>query len=311
MLKKRSRSKQASLMADTNQKQSKPTPFPRLFTAFSSFKSFTENDAVASPTSILDTKPFTVLRNPFGSDYPKPHEPETRLKLEPKRIGLAIVDSLVQEENQEPGFSRPRSGTILFGSQLRIRVPDPPRSSSDFGIKTKNHPVSPPPEEMKKTVSGSGLASPRIFTGYFSTSDMELSEDYTCVTCHGPNPRTIHIFDNCIVESRGGPTEGVGVARATYYLTYKFVKKLQENCVDNLVVKGPPLVESQPGVVFFRSSDPLNESDCLPSDSFLSTCCNCKKNLGPRDDIFMYRGDRAFCSSECRSLEMMSEENDI
>uniref|UniRef100_A0A1J3IKS1 FLZ-type domain-containing protein n=1 Tax=Noccaea caerulescens TaxID=107243 RepID=A0A1J3IKS1_NOCCA len=266
MLKKRTRSKQA-LMADTNQKQSKPTPFPRLFTAFSSFKSFTENDAVASPTSILDTKPFSVLKNPFGSESPKTHEPETRLKLEPKRIGLAIVDSLIQEENSEPGFSRPRSRTILFGSQLRIRVPDSPRSSSDFGTKTRNSPISPPPEERKKSVSGSGLGSPRIITGYFSTDDMELSEDYTCVTCHGPNPRTIHIFDNCIVES-------------------------------------------QPGVVFFRSSEPVNESDCLPPDSFLSTCCNCKKNLGPRDDIFMYRGDRAFCSSECRALEMMLEEND-
>ncbi|KAL1197557.1 FCS-Like Zinc finger 8 [Cardamine amara subsp. amara] len=264
MLKKRSRSKQA-LMADSNQnqtqKQSKPTPFPRLFTAFSSFnKSFTENDAVASPTSILDTKPFSVLKNPFGgSDNPKTHEPETRLKLEPKRIGLAIVDSLIQDENSEPG-----SGTILFGSQLRIRVPDSPRSSSDFGIKTKN-----PPPETKKSVPGSDLGSPRIITGYFSASEMELSEDYTCVTCHGPNPRTIHIFDNYIVES-------------------------------------------QPGVVFFRSSDPINESDYFPTDSFLSTCCNCKKNLGPRDDIFMYRGDRAFCSSECRALEMMmSEENDI
>lgn len=262
MLKKRSRSKQA-LMADTNQKQSKPTPktFPRLFTAFSSFKSFTENDAVASPTSILDTKPFSVLKNPFVSDNPKTHEPETRLKLEHTRIGLAIV----QDENPVPElFSRPRSGTILFGSQLRIRVPDSPRSSSDFGTKTKNSPVSTPPEETKKA----GIGSTRIFTGYFSTADMELSEDYTCVTCHGPNPKTIHIFDNCIVES-------------------------------------------QPGVVFFRSSDPVNGSEYLPPDSFLSSCCNCKKNLGPRDDIFMYRGDRAFCSSECRSLEMMSEETDI
>ncbi|CAG7889510.1 unnamed protein product [Brassica rapa] len=261
MLKKRSRSKQA-LMADTNQKQSKPTPktFPRLFTAFTSFKSFTENDAVASPTSILDTKPFSALKNPFVSDNPKTHEPETRLKLEPTRIGLAIV----QDENPVPElFSRPRSGTVLFGSQLRIRVPDPPRSSSDFGTKTKNSPVSPPPEETKKA----GIGSTRIFTGYFSTSEMELSEDYTCVTCHGPNPKTIHIFDNCIVES-------------------------------------------QPGVVFFRSSDPVNDSDCIPPDSFLSSCCNCKKNLGPRDDIFMYRGDRAFCSSECRSLEMMWEETD-
>ncbi|KAJ0254791.1 FCS-Like Zinc finger 8 [Hirschfeldia incana] len=262
MLKKRSRSKQA-FMADTNQKQIKPTPktFPRLFTAFTSFKSFTENDAVSSPTSILDTKPFSVLKNHFVSDNPKTHEPETRLKLEPTRIGLAIV----QDENPVPElFSRPRSGTVLFGSQLRIRVPDSPRSSSDFGTKTKNSPVSPPPEEIKKA----GIGSTRIFAGYFSTGDMELSEDYTCVTCHGPNPRTIHIFDNCIVES-------------------------------------------QPGVVFFRSSDPVNDSEYLPPDSFLSSCCNCKKNLGPRDDIFMYRGDRAFCSSECRSLEMMSEDTDI
>ncbi|XP_010511489.1 PREDICTED: protein MARD1-like [Camelina sativa] len=263
MLKKRSRSKQA-LMAETNQnqtnqKQSKPTPFPRLFTAFSSFKSFTENDAVASPTSILDNKPFSVLKNPFGSDNPKLQE--THLKPEPRRIGLAIVDSLIQDENSEPG-----SGTILFGSQLRIRVPDSPRSSSDFGIKTRN---SQPESTTMKPTSGSGLGSPRVFSGYFSASDMELSEDYTCVTCHGPNPRTIHIFDNCIVES-------------------------------------------QPGVVFFRSSDPVNESDsdCSPPDSFLSSCCNCKKSLGPRDDIFMYRGDRAFCSSECRALEMMSDEND-
>ncbi|EOA31246.1 hypothetical protein CARUB_v10014416mg [Capsella rubella] len=262
MLKKRSRSKQA-LMADTNQKQSKPTPFPRLFTAFSSFKSFTENDAVASPTSILDTKPFSVLKNPFGSDNPKTQEPETRLKPEPRRIGLAIVDSLIQDENLEPG-----SGTILFGSQLRIRVPDSPRSSSDFGIKTRNS--QPETTTTKIPTPGSGLGSPRIISGYFSASDMELSEDYTCVTCHGPNPRTIHIFDNCIVES-------------------------------------------QPGVVFFRSSDPVNESDSdsFPPDSFLSSCCNCKKSLGPRDDIFMYRGDRAFCSSECRELEMMTEENDI
>ncbi|KAF8088993.1 hypothetical protein N665_0522s0022 [Sinapis alba] len=262
MLKKRSRSKQ-TLMADKNQKQSKPTPktFPRLFTAFTSLKSFTENDAVSSPTSILDTKPFSALKNPFVSDNPKTHEPETRLKLEPTRIGLAIV----QDENPVPeSFSRPGSRTILFGSQLRIRVPDSPRSSSDFGTKTKNSPVSPPPEETKNA----GIGSTRIFTGYFSTGDMELSEDYTCVTCHGPNPKTIHIFDNCIVES-------------------------------------------QPGVVFFRSSDPVNDSDYIPPDSFLSSCCYCKKNLGPRDDIFMYRGDRAFCSSECRSLEMMSEETDI
>ncbi|XP_010551715.1 PREDICTED: protein MARD1 [Tarenaya hassleriana] len=251
MLRKRSRSKQA-LMADPSQKQNKPTSFPRLFTAFSSFKSFTtENDAVASPTSTLDPKPFSV--------------PEIRLKPDPKPIGLAIVDSLLDEKQTGPGLTRSGSRTILFGSQLRIQIPESSRSPADFGIKTRNnlHLGSNP-------VSGSGHDPARVFTGSLSASEMELSEDYTCVTSHGPNPRTIHIFDNFIVES---------ISDAASY----------------------------------RSSDPTREigPGCCSPNHFLSTCCTCKKNLGPREDIFMYRGERAFCSRECRSEEMMLEDKNM
>ncbi|XP_010525211.1 PREDICTED: protein MARD1-like [Tarenaya hassleriana] len=243
MLRKRSRSKQA-LMADPSGKQSKATSFPRLFTAFGSFKSFTtENDAVDSPTSTLDPKPFSVAKNPI-----------TR-KPDPEPIGLAIViDSLLDEDKPEPGLTRPGSRTIVFGSQLRIQIP---------GIKTSTNNNSQP-----SSINRTGHDPARMFTGHhLSASEMLSSEDYTCVTCHGPNPRTIHIFENLIVES-------------------------------------------QSDVVYFRILDPESENGsghCSP-DHFLSTCCNCKKNLGPREDIFMYRGERAFCSSECRSEEMKLEE---
>ncbi|CAH8263570.1 unnamed protein product [Arabidopsis lyrata] len=44
-------------------------------------------------------------------------------------------------------------------------------------------------------------------------------------------------------------------------------------------------------------------------DNFLSICNFCNKKLGGDDDIYMYR-EKSFCSAECRSEEMMIEEED-
>ncbi|CAI0400778.1 unnamed protein product [Linum tenue] len=41
---------------------------------------------------------------------------------------------------------------------------------------------------------------------------MELSEDYTCVISRGANPKTTHIFDNCVVENYFGVSEDSGSA---------------------------------------------------------------------------------------------------
>lgn len=53
--------------------------------------------------------------------------------------------------------------------------------------------------------------------------------------------------------------------------------------------------------------------DVIPSDhdpkstwqSFLSFCYTCKKNLEEGCDIFMYRGEKGFCSEKCRCEEMI------
>ncbi|KAJ0927931.1 putative Zf-FLZ domain-containing protein [Helianthus annuus] len=42
-------------------------------------------------------------------------------------------------------------------------------------------------------------------------------------------------------------------------------------------------------------------------ESFLSFCHTCKKNLEDDCDIFIYRGEKAFCSEECRCQEMALE----
>ncbi|CAN6551643.1 unnamed protein product [Malus baccata var. baccata] len=236
---------------------------PRLFTSFTS-KAVSESDAVMSPTSILETKPFLGLRNPFWSESntPRTPEPESRRihwdKLDSKGIGLAIVDAL---NESDPKPSNPKTRMVIFGSQLKIQIPPlqpsvlspsrSPKSSADFSTKTENShlgsfsSVLSQSPEKKSLFESETMNSTRVFTSRLSVSEMELSEDYTCVISHGPNPKTTHIFDNCIVESSDG------------------------------------VPEFSPG----RKS---NGSSSL-SESFLSFCDNCNKNLGHGKDIFMYR----------------------
>lgn len=252
---------------------------PRLFTSFAS-KGFLETEAVMSPTSILDSnKPFSTLKNPFCSEPNfninsngnlKAPDLETKRpwdKLDSKGIGLGIVDALKDEEpGQRP--SKPETRMVLFASHLKIQIPplppsvllspaESPKSPGDFGTKTRNSQVGFSP--FGKSAFGSaslGLetpSSPRVFTGSLSATEMELSEDYTCVITHGPNPRTIHIFDNCIVESNGG-------------------------------VLGLSSAKKESGG--FVVSD---QTISYPSENFLSFCYTCKKNLGQGKDIYMYR----------------------
>ncbi|XP_038880871.1 FCS-Like Zinc finger 5 [Benincasa hispida] len=45
-----------------------------------------------------------------------------------------------------------------------------------------------------------------------------------------------------------------------------------------------------------------------PTDHFLRTCGLCKRRLAAGRDIYMYRGDTAFCSSECREKQIKEDE---
>lgn len=268
---------------------------PRLFTCFAT-KGFPDTESIMSPTSILDSKPFSAFRNPFWSDSnsntPRSPKPESRVhwqKPDSKGVGLGLVDALIDEKSDSKDLN-PVSRMVVLGSQLKIQIPtlppsfnsptDSPPSPGDFGIKTRNSQLgsfSPAfsPSPVKKSSFGSSNSnvdipnSPGAFSS-LSAAEMELSEEYTCVISYGPNPRTTHIFDDCIVESCCGVVK------------YSASRKENEPC------PSPPM--------------------SYPSESFLSFCHTCKKNLGIGKDIYMYRGEKAFCSSDCRYKEMMLEE---
>ncbi|PIA44963.1 hypothetical protein AQUCO_01700498v1 [Aquilegia coerulea] len=288
MLKKRSRgatSKQAlmvdcdSLLSPTN-KYTKPNMSsffnsPLLFTGLST-KGLSETDALKSPTSTLDAdgKLFSGLANPFWTDKnistnKSPKEPclENKhpwvKKLDSRGVGLGLVDAL-NDENSDQNIFKPSSRMVLFGSQLKIQIPslspappssaEYPQSPGDFGIKTRNSQLellsASPRKSPFGSVSSGVESSPRVFTGCLSASEMESSEDYTCVITHGPNPKTTHIFDDCIVEDCCGIV-GFSALRNESWL--------------------------------------LSDQSSSPSNDFLSFCYTCKKDLGQGKDIYIYR----------------------
>ncbi|KAL8128340.1 hypothetical protein AgCh_015071 [Apium graveolens] len=51
-----------------------------------------------------------------------------------------------------------------------------------------------------------------------------------------------------------------------------------------------------------------NSVDFTDSAHFLRSCSLCKVRLAPGRDIFMYRGDSGFCSSECRQQQIIQDE---
>ncbi|KAL0366433.1 UNVERIFIED_CONTAM: FCS-Like Zinc finger 6 [Sesamum radiatum] len=51
-----------------------------------------------------------------------------------------------------------------------------------------------------------------------------------------------------------------------------------------------------------------NSADFVGTANFLRVCSLCKRRLVPGRDIYMYRGDSAFCSLECREQQMTQDE---
>ncbi|XP_028773516.1 FCS-Like Zinc finger 8 [Neltuma alba] len=205
-----------------------------------------ENESTASPSS------------------PTP-ETEGRRFLSPvdsKGVGLGIVGALV-DDNSVDSEQNPESPRILFGFQINTDSPpllflsDSPVTSSDS-------------ETEVTTESRVGTWNPpRIIQICLSASEMEMSEEYTRVIFHGPKPRIMHIYSNCIVDNS--------------------------------------LFEAESSSV----SSPADDQSVYPSSRFLSFCDFCKKRMG-RQDIYMLRDERAFCSAQCRYAGiLMTEEEEF
>ncbi|XP_057466852.1 FCS-Like Zinc finger 10-like [Actinidia eriantha] len=178
-----------------------------------------------------------------------------------------------------------------FGSGLTSLTNRSTNSSSvNFGSGNGLNPVNSPPHlcggnQILGNSSATGMntvptciGSAHDFIGSLSAREIELSEDYTCVKTYGPNPKTTHIFGDCILECHNNN-----------------LTTLSEN--EGKKNQFPLAVAVE------RAEIPIP----YPSSDFLSFCYSCQKKL-EGEDIYMYRGEKAFCSWGCRSQEILIEE---
>jgi hypothetical protein len=147
-------------------------------------------------------------------------------------------------------------GDVKSGPEVTVPGAAPPCASS--------HPADlgkfPAPGSLPASIGG-----PRRYVGSVSATEVEQSEDYTCIIAHGPNPKTTRIFGDCILEpcTLGDGVDAMEVKEGAE--SYWLVK-----CFD----------------------------DGEPGEEFLSSCVSCKKKLDGNDSC-IYRYVDAISTTFC------------
>lgn len=118
------------------------------------------------------------------------------------------------------------------------------------------------------------IASTHQYASSISAREIELSEDYTCIISHGPKPKTTHIFGDCILECHTNELNNFDEAK--------------------LWIESPRVAKYQDRLA--------NEH----WDEALRFCYTCKKNL-EGEEMYMCRGEKAFCSFDCHSEKIFAE----
>lgn len=102
------------------------------------------------------------------------------------------------------------------------------------------------------------IGSSHAYVGSLTAREIELSEDYTCIISHGPNPKTTRIFGDCILECH-----------------------TDEN-IDSSEIEEPGIESSPSG----SCSEGLGHGVL---DASSQICYSCKKVLKEEHDIYLCR----------------------
>lgn len=186
---------------------------PRFFVA-------KDSDAAGrSPTSPLDFSLFGGLfspRSPPAAAAAAPlSSPRFRNRWAFDKVGLSLLSSSVGEDeggHEEGLFNNivlaPQIKPRLFGSCVKSNsLPKnyaAPSMSSDAADPLPCDSVTGVVEELdpprRSSSSPVDIISSQAYSRSLSAREMALSEDYTCIISHGPNPKTTHIFGDCILD---------------------------------------------------------------------------------------------------------------
>ncbi|KAG5011114.1 hypothetical protein AAZX31_07G228300 [Glycine max] len=89
------------------------------------------------------------------------------------------------------------------------------------------------------------------------------------------------------------------------------VLEAQKSCINK---KTPQVINKTSMMlssIHNKPSPPLPQpSSLFQPPTFLDQCFLCGKRLLPGKDIYMYKGDRAFCSVDCRCKQIFTDEEE-
>lgn len=126
-----------------------------------------------------------------------------------------------------------------------------------------HNPNTLPPAELNSNSNPvPASSSSNEFIKSLSASEIENSEDYTCVISHGPNPKTTHIFCDSILEVHANDLK-------------KYCKSEEEEEEEEKL--SSPMVNK------------LQTPNQFPSGDFLCVCYYCNNKLVEGEDIYIYR----------------------
>ncbi|XP_019189883.1 PREDICTED: uncharacterized protein LOC109184342 [Ipomoea nil] len=333
MLRKRSRSEQKAehLMSDTNShsddfvlehKNNSFCNIPGLFLGFN--RKGSESGSLSSPTCTLDLRVFSSFANRFK--FRRSSNEGSQKPWDCSKVGLSIIGSLDDEleqmgktsprsesksivfgpqmqsfqmhfgsfetvcaQTKPPGFEKSGSSDVLFVSgdsplyqdsfgDIRSCSPDSGQSGSQLSCSNSNSELISSSLVFEKGMNPEVSSKP---ASSISAIEIQRSEYYTCVKTHSPYPKVTHIFGDCILEW------------PNHELTDS--SKKGEKGIELPMAMG--------------TSDGFKNRTAYPSSDFLSFCHHCKKELDG-EDIYIYRGEKAFCSSSCRSEEILIDDDD-
>ncbi|KAM0883627.1 hypothetical protein ACQ4PT_031532 [Festuca glaucescens] len=81
----------------------------------------------------------------------------------------------------------------------------------------------------------------------------------------------------------------------------------ESNCIKPQIVSKATL--HSPRIPSASPWSPAATPAASTTGSFLQRCLLCHKDLAENNDIYMYRGDKAFCSVECRCRQIFIDED--
>lgn len=192
--------------------------------------------------------------------------PHTHAKSPLQKGSPNVIFEIGEAPFEPENFGKIRSCSLesckSFPTLSRLAEKNWNVNSGNFGLNTRTTRVNTPLQvsggspnsnnsletDLNFTQMSVGSANGHIVS--LSASEIELSEDYTCVISHGPNPKKTHIFGDCILESYSNEGKETGTSQA----------------IANSVI-----------------------SSVFPSNDFLNFCYHCNKKLEGGKDIYMYR----------------------